>query len=79
MGDNDKGVAAAATAAMEVTFSINMYVLLISFFALVVGLYTDQLGVHIVLYKVRSTSAFVMLISVNNLTWKLLNNPTRGS
>ena len=69
--DNDNHGAVAV-----MTFPVSTYVFLISLLALVVCPYADLLDVLVLSYVIRSTSAYVMLISIINLMRKLLNNLT---
>jgi hypothetical protein len=59
MGDNHGGAAAAV-----LTFSIVLYVLLISYLALVMVTFADLLDVLACLHVVKLTSAYLLLTSV---------------
>ena len=69
LSDNYGGGAAA-------TFPVALYVLLISYFALLLIPYSDLLDVLSLMCMVKYASAIVMLISVIKLTRKLPNNLT---
>jgi hypothetical protein len=68
MGDNHGGAAAAVPA-----FPITLYVLLISYLALVLVPFADLLDVLACLYVVKLTSACLLLTLAIKLTQKFLN------
>jgi hypothetical protein len=67
MGDNHGGAAVAV-----LTFPVTLYMLLISYFALVIVPFVDLLDVLACLHVVKITIAYLLLMSVIKLTQKLL-------
>jgi chromate transport protein ChrA len=68
MGDNHGGSAIAVP-----TLLVALYVLLISYFALVMVPFANLLDVLACLHVVKLTSAYLLITSVIKLTRKLLN------
>jgi chromate transport protein ChrA len=60
-------------AAADLTFPVALYMLLISFLALVLVSFVDLPDVIACLHMVKLTSAYVLLTSVIKLTQKCLN------
>jgi hypothetical protein len=58
------------------TFSVTMYVIFLSYLALLLVSCLDLMHVLSLMYVVKYACASVMLFSVINLTWKLPNNIT---
>jgi hypothetical protein len=72
MGDSHGGATA-----VFLTFPITLYMILISYLALVMVPFADLLDVYVCLHVVKLTSAYVMLTSVIILTQKLLKILTK--
>jgi hypothetical protein len=74
MGDINDSHGGAADA----TFPVTMYVLFVSYLALLLVPCLNLMHVLILMCMVKYACASKMLLSVIKLTWKLPNNPTES-